>query len=373
MRFACYGPQVCAAAVLTFIASGCASHAIDREIAMAVSADMPRELNKVSHPPYRVEPPDILLIEAVNNIRPADSPLEAGDRVTIRLQKGLKITPDPTLDPVQDAIEYQFELEREISSKIVNGEFLIGADGTVDLGPIYGKAVIAGLTLEEARDALVAHFQNAGINEPSLAVTLPDVAGKQPVQGEHLVRPDGTVSLGIYGQVYVAGLTLPEVKAAVENHLSPQMHEPQVSVDVQAYNSKKIYVIMDGGGYGEQVIPLPCTGNETVLDAIAQLEGLSQVSSKKIWISRPAPSEYECAQTLDVHWRAITQEGITTTNYQLFPGDKVYVEADHLIATDNALAKLFSPLERTLGVISLGTGTAKAIKFFDRFQGGGGP
>ena len=92
-----------------------------------------------------------------------------------------------------------------------------------------------------------------------------------------------------------------------------------------------------------------------------------------MWIARPAPSEFETSQILDVHWRAITQEGIPTTNYQMFPGDFLYVEADHLIATDNALGKLFSPLERTLGVISLGTGTAKGIKFFDQFGGGGGP
>ena len=371
MRFRDLGPQVCAVVMLLATASGCATHALDRQVAMAAYADVPRELNKTSHPPYRVEAPDILLIEAVNNIRPADTLLEAGDTVSIRLQQWLPFAPQK--DPDAEPIEYQFELEREIANKIVDGQFLIGADGTADLGPAYGQVPIAGLTLDQARAALEAHFFETGIREPQVTLSLPDLAGKQPVTGEHLVRPDGTVQLGIYGQVYVAGQTLPQVKAAVEAQLSTQMHNPQVTVDVLAYNSKKIYVISDGGGYGEQVIPLPATGNETVLDIIAQIEGLSQVSSKKIWISRPAPSEYECSQILDVHWEAITREGITTTNYQLFPGDRIYVQADHLIATDNALGKLFAPLERTLGIISLGTGTAKAIRFFDQFQGGGGP
>ena len=53
-----------------------------------------------------------------------------------------------------------------------------------------------------------------------------------------------------------------------------------MSVDVLAYNSKVYYVIMDGGGYGQQIVRLPCTGNETVLDAIAQVNGLPQVASK---------------------------------------------------------------------------------------------
>jgi polysaccharide export outer membrane protein len=133
------------------------------------------------------------------------------------------------------------------------------------------------------------------------------------------------------------------------------------------------YVIMDGGGYGEQVIRLPCTGNETVLDAISQVNGLSQVSSKKIWISRPAPSELEASQILDVHWRAITREGVTSTNYQLFPGDRIYVQADHLIATDNFLGKVFAPIERFIGVVALGTGTVSGIDFYQQQGTQGSP
>ena len=94
MRNWCSGIQLCAVVVLLTTAGGCASHAIDRQIAMASYSAIPRELDKTSHPPYRVEPPDILNIEAVNNIRPANSVLQAGDTVTVRLQKGLEIAPE---------------------------------------------------------------------------------------------------------------------------------------------------------------------------------------------------------------------------------------------------------------------------------------
>lgn len=376
MRDWCWLPKACACLLLV-TAGGCASHAIDRHIAMAEAADMPRELSKVSHAAYRVEPPDILLIDAVNNIRPADTRLRAGDRVLIRLRNGLPIIPPADINPEISPVEYQLELEREIDTKVINGEYRVEADGTIDLGPAYKRVALLGLTLEEARAALDHHFrQVVGLLQPEFTLQLPDIAGRQAISGEHLVRPDGTVALGIYGQVFVAGLTLSEVKQAVEAHLSQYMHDPEVNVDVLAYNSKVVYVVMDGGGYGEQVIRLPCTGNETVLDVIAQIEGLSQVSSKKIWIARPAPSEFDCAQILDVHWRAITREGITTTNYQLFPGDRIYVQADHLIATDNFLAKLLSPVERVLGVVLLGTGAAQSIDFYTqqglRGTGGGG-
>lgn len=115
-----------------------------------------------------------------------------------------------------------------------------------------------------------------------MAVSLPNVNGKQLISGEHVIRPDGTVALGIYGSVYVNGMTLDEVKAAVEDHLARYMHQPEIMVDVLAYNSKVIYVVTDGGGSGESVVRLPFTGNETVLDAMSQVDGLSEVSSKNI-------------------------------------------------------------------------------------------
>src|SRR5262245_37875785 len=102
-----FGLQMCALAALVAALAGCAPHAIDRQIAMAEFADIPRELDKMSFPAYRVEPPDILLIEAINNIRPAHAPLEAGDTVTMRLQNGLTIVIPPELDPVEDQLEYQ--------------------------------------------------------------------------------------------------------------------------------------------------------------------------------------------------------------------------------------------------------------------------
>ena len=68
------------------------------------------------------------------------------------------------------------------------------------------------------------------------------------------------------------------------------------------------------------------------------------------------------AQVMDVHWRDITQGGITDTNYQLFAGDRIYIQADHLIATDNFLGKLLAPVERILGVTLLGNSTVRSLE-----------
>jgi polysaccharide export outer membrane protein len=309
-------------------------------------------MQKVSIPPYRVEPPDILSIEAVNNIRPADDRLRAGDELVIRASNILPIDPEPTADPVMNDF------------KQLNGVYRIQTDGTVDLGPEYGSVKVEGITLKRARAAIEKHLRDdTGLNNPKVAVSQPNVNGKQLIQGEHLIRPDGTVALGVYGSVYVNGLTLDEVKEVVEEHLSHFIHDPEVQVDVLAYNSKVVYIVADGGGSGESVVRVPFTGNETVLDVMSQVDGLSEVAARNnMWVARPGPHGSEVAQKMYVDWRGITQDAITTTNYQLLPGDRIYVKADPMVAADSFVAKAITPFQRIFGFVLLGNGTVSSIK-----------
>jgi polysaccharide biosynthesis/export protein len=326
----------------------------------ACDPNVPREQSRTSLAPYRVMPPDILLIDAVYNVRGNQTRLRSGDQITVRLLKGLP------LDLGDDTSGNLLQLaakQPELQAKILNGGFVVESDGSVDLGAAYGKVFVGGLTIDEAKVAIEKFLHDSGgLRDPKLSVLFTDVTGRQVVAGQHLVRPDGTVGLGIYGEVYVAGLTLPETRQAVEMHLSQYLNNPVCSVDVMAYNSKVYYIIADGGGYGQQIVRLPCTGNETVLDAIAQINGLPQVSSKKVWIARPAPEPGGRPQILCVNWHSITADGVATTNYQLLPGDRIYVQADDLIATDNYLAKVFAPVNRILGSMLLGISAAEGIQ-----------
>jgi polysaccharide biosynthesis/export protein len=110
-----------------------------------------------------------------------------------------------------------------------------------------------------------------------------------------------------------------------------------------------------------------------VLDAIAQINGMESVSSKRIWIARPAPHGTGCAQILQVDWRAITEYGRTATNYQLMPGDRLFIAEDRLVAADTFIAKLTAPVERLFGFTLLGTQTVSGLRFFKQGgQRGGG-
>ncbi|MAT72647.1 MAG: hypothetical protein CMJ58_24470 [Planctomycetaceae bacterium] len=298
-----------------------------------------RELCKVSLPDYIIEPPDVLTIEAISLVPKQPYRLGPLDSVTI-LTEGL---PD---------------------SANLSGEFIVQANGTVQLGFEFGAIPAAGLTVEELQQQLLAKLQQT-YNKPQVVVALAQVAALQQIAGEHLVAPDGKVNLGAYGRVRVVGLTMEEARATIEAHLSLYLESPRIALDVVGFNSKVFYVITQGAGLGDRVIILPSRGNETVLDAIGQVQGLESTSSTRMWIARPGGNECGGDQILPVDWLAVTQRGDVATNYQVLPGDRVYVSEDKLVAFDTTLGKVFSPLERIFGVTLLGTQTAQRAIYFE--------
>jgi protein involved in polysaccharide export with SLBB domain len=161
-------------------------------------------------------------------------------------------------------------------------------------------------------------------------------------------------------------MTVDEARARIEAHLSQFLQQPEISVDVVGYNSKVYYVITEGAGFGDAVTRVPITGNETVLDAIAHINGLAQVSSKKIWIARPCPYQHGTEQILTVDWVGVTKGAATATNYQVMPGDRIFVAQDRFIAFDTALGKFLSPAERFFGFTLLGTSAIQGINRFPK-------
>jgi polysaccharide export outer membrane protein len=186
----------------------------------------------------------------------------------------------------------------------------------------------------------------------------------QQIRGQHLVGPDGMITLGIYGSVFVGGLTIDQAREAIAAQIRkrvPNFDIRDLNVDMLAYNSQFYYVITDGGGYGEQLYPFPITGSETVLDALGRINGLPPVADKrKVWVARRGPAGTN--KVLPVDWCGITQRGDVDTNWQLMPGDRIYVKADHWISSDAWIAKRLSPIERLFGATLLGSETVNSIR-----------
>jgi polysaccharide biosynthesis/export protein len=261
---------------------------------------VPTEKDKSTLPTYIINPPDILMIDAIKPVPKSPYQIERGDRLDVEI--------------------------RRADGGSLNGQFVVDLEGQLSLGAAYGSIQVAGLTLPEARDALKQHLAKT-MSESQILLTLSFEPIARQISGEHLVSPDGTINLGTYGAVSVTGLTIAEAKAAIESQLALYLEAPKVSVDIFAYNSQVYYVITEGAGIDDTLVRLPITGNETVLDALAQLNGLSRLSQKNIWIARPMPGDLNRDAILPVSFEQVAKgvAAATATNYQVLPGDRIFV------------------------------------------------
>lgn len=325
------------------ILTGC--HAVDyydASLQRPVPPQMepPRELSMVSLPAYRVEPPDILMIEMLRMVPLPPYRIEIYDVLQIRAVGVLADQP-------------------------IDGFFLVEGEGIVTLGPAYGRVRVAGMTVEQANEVIVKKLRET-FSQPVVSVQLAKTAGTAPITGEYLVGPDGMVNLRQYGMLHVAGKTVTQIRLELNEHLKQYFDSPDASVEVRQFNSKVFYVITEGGGIGDNIRRVPITGNDTVMDALASVNGLSQVSSARVWIARPAPGGFGCHQILPVDYDAVTQGGSAATNYQIMPGDRVFVACDSMIAANSWLTKMTAPIERIFGLISLGTSTTRSWQTLGR-------
>jgi len=300
-----------------------------------------RELDMLSLPLYRIEPPDVLTIEASRII----------PRSPYRLRP---------LDALQ------LSVEGTLPEQPINGIFIVEPSGLISLGPGYGKAMVGNLPLEEAAEMIESQLKRV-LRSPQVSLTLAEAAGMQQINGQHQVGPDGKINLGIYGTIPITGMSVEEATQAINKHLARYLDNPSVSVDVFFFASKKYYVISAGAGNGDTIQSFPVTGNETALTAIAQVQGISQFANKKIWIARPTPSGEGCDQILPIDYDAIVRGGSAATNYQVFPGDRLYIEEDHMLALSNRIGRVLEPFERLLGFGLLG---ANSIQSLNRFPKG---
>ncbi len=152
----------------------------------------------------------------------------------------------------------------------ISGEVTVEPEGTVPLGPQYGRVNVAGKSLVEAEAAIQKHLQST-LRETKVQVTWADrrvpgggksdlqptsvsggstrigpgdilhvvtYDGAQPESGggsEHLaVEPEGTVALGPrFGRAEVAGKTVAEAEAAIQKQIESNIDNPNARVRVQ--------------------------------------------------------------------------------------------------------------------------------------------
>ena len=303
----------------------------------------PNEDAPVSLSEYIVNPPDILFIE-MEPVPSPDSVINVGDTLQVVVPKELPDHPIPPalavdVDGMIEFPEYYAPKDPEEEAKLEGLEY----DGS--------RLKVEGMTVAQCRAAIQKYL--VALDEPDARVMLTSVT---PISGSYNIRPDGRISLGFYGEVYLAGQTLAQTAETIKEHLVKNhgVANPKLVVDVANYNSMFYYIISDGAGFGDGISKYPVIGHETVLDAFTAIGGLPQTGSKtNIWIARPIQGDPDSAEILPIDWVAISKHGSMATNYQMLAGDRLYIKADKFTATDNLIAKIVAPINQALGVGTL--------------------
>ena len=210
---------------------------------------------------------------------------------------------------------------------------------------LSASRVPAGIARENAKSVLPPHALQPG---DALAIEPVNLERDLRLPADQVVLADGTVDLGPFGRVVVAGRSLEQAESLIEQQIAYQLRQQAeacakfVSEDVRSRIEKeplpencdgiainvrllepvhRFYVLGEVNAPGAY----PLTGSETVLDAIVGAGGLSASANPcQILLARPT-DPCECRVTLPVCYREIVQLGNTATNYQLQPGDRVFV------------------------------------------------
>ena len=134
------------------------------------------------------------------------------------------------------------------------------------------------------------------------------------------LQPDGKIHLKLLGEVSVVGLTSKEVAAKLEVLATRYYVDPEVTVRVSGFFSKRYYVRGPAGAAGA----VPYSGRDTVLDAVIA-SGLSHRAwTSRVTVTRPA-HDGEPVRTIRINVDKMVKQGDWSQNILLEPNDIVHI------------------------------------------------
>ena len=151
------------------------------------------------------------------------------------------------------------------------------------------------------------------------------------------VQPDGTIDLGRFGRVPVAGMSVAEVEELVARRVQLVADRDEAlaeAIEKDPTGAEVNVRLIDPAGsvyYVLGAVNAPgvyqLAGRETVLDAILTAGGLADNAKRcDIVLSRPSVP-HDCRTVLPVCYDNLVQTGDSATNYQVLPGDRIFVPA----------------------------------------------
>ena len=134
------------------------------------------------------------------------------------------------------------------------------------------------------------------------------------------VRSDGKISLPLVGEVQASGKTPKQLETEIATGLRSFISDPEVTVIVQAINSKKYSILGRVGHAGS----FPLIAPTTMLDAIAASGGFQDFAQrKKIYVLRTSEDGHQ--QRIPFNYNEVIKGLHAEHNIQLQPHDIIVV------------------------------------------------
>lgn len=145
------------------------------------------------------------------------------------------------------------------------------------------------------------------------------VFGEPGLSGNFQIATDGTIDFPLLGTLTVAGMTPPEIAKELRLRLANGfLKNPQVSVLVQAYNSKKVSII----GQVRQPGTFSYGDNMSIVEAVTKAGGFT-VLAKKNSVRVTRQGQGAATATIVVAVEDISRG--KAPNFLLKPGDVIFV------------------------------------------------
>lgn len=151
---------------------------------------------------------------------------------------------------------------------------------------------------------------------------------------EARVNTKNIITFPLLGEVEVGGLTSQEVEKKLKVLLTEKyMQDPHVVVSIKEYRSQRVAVLGSVKKPGSYEI----LGRGNLLDALAMAEGLSEIASSVVYVSRIDIKGNE--NSVAINLNELLKQGKSGLNIPIHMGDVIYVPEAGVFYVDGAVNK----------------------------------
>ncbi len=134
-----------------------------------------------------------------------------------------------------------------------------------------------------------------------------------------VVQPDGFISLQSAGNIYIQGLTVPQVVEAVKKAYATILHDPIVNVDLTDFQKPFFTVLGQVGKPGQYDLRYDIT----VTQAVAVAGGFATTAKTQVFLYRSVSSNW--AEVRELKIRDLLDGKNISEDVHLRPGDMIFV------------------------------------------------